>query len=994
MGLLVLFLGFLTHPASSQSTRFDNSIMSLGLVVRQLGGVKAIDQDGRGFIWVGAENGLGRYDGVNLRLYQTDNAPGLPSNYVWDLAVDPQGDIWIATGGGLAVYRPRTDTFDRIDNIGGQFFLADTFTSIDIVDGKVYLGTTFGLNIIDLASQTMTPFVPDSPAESPAGSNSIHDTTLDQAGNVWMATALSGLVRFNPLSGEAKQFSHTKDNPYSIRSNQVRTVFYDSSGRIWAGTYGGGINILVPGSDKFTHLRYPRQYGNDQNSAVMDIAEDADGDIWVSVDQQGLFRFDKDLSLVQHFSHSSSNRNSLISNQTRAIFEDANQDLWVGIFPFGISFLDRSRDNIRTYQADGSNPEALTNNAILSLHQDDQGIIWVGTEGGLNAFDPATEIFTRYVSEFDNPHALAANAVLAIEEDANGDLWVGTWSGGLHRFDPEARMFHRYEARNDDPHSLGDPFVWSVLVDSDNILWVGTETGGLHRYRPETDDFQRYLHDTADPSSIAANYISDIIEDSQGRLWIATFGGLNMFDKETENFQQFRPEPGNEESLSTLAIKTVFEDSRGYIWAGGHDSGVNRVDPNSGTIKRFSVADGLPSATISSIQEDLEGYIWLATNNGLARLHPDTFDVSLVNVEHGLIGGTYNRDASLLDSEGRLYFGSTEGITAFKPDDVTVSSRTHPIRITDFRILNQPVPIGGPDSPLEQSILTTETLRLNHSDNVFSFDFVLLNYRNSHLNEYAYKLEGFDTSWNYVKQRNSATYTNLDPGRYIFQVQAKAPGEEWVLGDHTISIDIAPPPWFSWWAYCIYFVLAGASIYAVYAVGRLKKTSNNYKALSVTDPLTGTYNRAGIAQIVQGLFANQEMKNGVSVMLMDIDNFKPINDCYGHDVGDRVLMDIADIVRAVVRQGDRFGRWGGEEFILLCPSSTEAGAQHLADKIRAAIADHPFISGDGPLHITISVGIALVAQNESFAGALKRADRALYRAKTGGRNRTVLAEAA
>lgn len=985
-----LFFCLLAAHTAAQNVRFDNPMTSLGLSVRQLGSANAIAQDGLGFIWIGAENALGRYDGVTLRLYQSsqDDPSSLPNNYIWDLAVDPQGQLWVATSAGLSIYRPDTDSFELISTVGGQPFLSETITALAIDKGTVYVGTTVGLNIIDVTTQTLTAFVPEAPVGTPDGYNVIHDIAISETGEVWVATALGGIARLNQATGRFQHFYHQTDNPDSISSNRVRRLLLDSQGRLWAGTYGGGINVYLPESQKFVRVTYPDEIGDDSNSAVMAILEDSQGDFWVSVDQQGLFRFDNELSLVQHFAPS----NSLISNQARAIFEDVNNDLWVGIFPFGVRYADRSKDHIRTYQTDGSNTKTLSNNAILSLLQDSQGLIWVGTEGGLNVFNPETGKFTHYRSDAKNPDALAANAVLAIAEDDNGDLWVGTWSGGLHRLDRKTDKFQRYAPHANDPHSVGDTFILTLLVDSDGVLWVGTETAGLHRYRPDTDDFLRYQHDPSDPESLVSHYINAIIEDGEGRLWMTTHSGLKMFDKNTGQFRLFTHEPGNIESLSTSSIKSLFADSRGYIWAGGHDKGVNRLDPKTGKVTRINAQHGLPSATISSIQEDWNGHIWLATNDGLARIHPDTLKITLVNVEHGLIGGSYNRNASLVDSDGRLYFGSTEGITAFKPEDITVQQSIHPIRVTEFRILNQKVPIGGPGSPLQRSILISDTVELNHSDSMFSFDFVMLNYRNSHLNRYAYMLEGFDTNWNYVGQRNSATYTNLNPGRYVFRVKGKAPAEEWMESDHPITIDIAPPPWLSWWAYCVYTLLGVACLYAVYAIGRLKQTFYSYKVLSITDPLTKVYNRAGIAQVTKGLFSSRESKVGVSILLMDIDNFKSINDHYGHDAGDSVLIEIAEIIKSAVRHSDHFGRWGGEEFILLCPSSTAAGAKGLADNIRTAIASHTFKSATCSLNVTISIGVALVHSNESFQQALKRADTALYQAKSSGRNRAITAD--
>jgi diguanylate cyclase (GGDEF)-like protein len=401
------------------------------------------------------------------------------------------------------------------------------------------------------------------------------------------------------------------------------------------------------------------------------------------------------------------------------------------------------------------------------------------------------------------------------------------------------------------------------------------------------------------------------------------------------------------------------------------------------------VRNGLQSYTVSSIQEDQEGYIWLATYNGLARINPDTKEITLVNVEQGLIGSIYNRNAAMLEPSGKLYFGSTEGITVFKPEDLNTKKSLHPIFINHFKIFNKDVLIDAQDSPLTQAISMTRAIKLNHEDKMFSFGFVMLNYRNADMNTYAYKLDGFDQDWNYLGKLNTATYTNLDPGTYKFYVKAKTADGEWITSEQSIHIHIAPPIWRTWWAYCLYILLASATAYGIYAIKSLRNRSNTYLELSLTDTLAGAYNRAGIAKVVQRLYSIKDTKTRVCVMLLDIDHFKRVNDERGHNVGDHVIRELVRLTKASIRKEDCFGRWGGEEFILLCPQASPEGAKTLAEKIRFAIASHEF-GVEQSLRVTISIGIAFARQEENFEETVERADKALYQAKIAGRNRAVV----
>lgn len=243
------------------------------------------------------------------------------------------------------------------------------------------------------------------------------------------------------------------------------------------------------------------------------------------------------------------------------------------------------------------------------------------------------------------------------------------------------------------------------------------------------------------------------------------------------------------------------------------------------------------------------------------------------------------------------------------------------MRITEFRLLNQTVPIGTEQSPLERSILMTDAIALDHEDTMFSFDFAALNYRQSGATHYSYMLEGFDRDWNNIGRNASATYTNINPGHYQFRIRASINKEDWTEGQ-SLSITIMPPPWRRWWAYLLYIAMLGVFMMCAHKYVSLRIRAEAYRSESITDPLTHLYNRAGLAQVSEGIFANATTKKGTCLMLMDIDHFKQVNDLRGHDAGDRVLCDVSRVIRDCLRTSDHFGRWGGEEFVLMCPTHT------------------------------------------------------------------------
>lgn len=996
--LLNLLLSALTSAAeptepiesNTPTVRFENPLSRVEAASQQMGGINAIVQDAYGFIWLGGENGVGRYDGHKLRVYQADpkNPRTLPASYTTGLALDRDGTLWQATEGGLSRYHPETDDFTRIRTLGDASFASEAVVGLAVADDNtLYVGGTGALYAINPERTAMSvhPFG----ASMDADPNSVHTRALaiDAQGQVWVATNGLGVAIFDPVSERFRHLMHDPRNPHSLAYNNVRAITQDDRGRIWLGTYGGGISLLDPDTETFTHFKHnPEDPRSLRVNIVWDITQDSEGFVWVALDQGGLARFDEASQSFEHYLHSPYDHQSLVSNQVRVVFEDRNQDLWVGAFPSGVSFYNRSTQIFKHYTHHANDPGSISHSAILRFLETRDGTIWVGTEGGLNALNPETGRFTRYQSDPLNPHALQANPVLALEEDVDGHLWVGTWAGGLHRMDPTTGGFTHYPANRADPTALNDSFIWSIIRTRNNNLWIGTENRGLSRYHPDTDTFSHYVHNPDSQNSVAGNYIPALLEVRSGQLWVGSFAGLDIFHPDTEQFSHVPSGTGAADAISSPNVRSLFEDSSGRVWVGTQHRGVNIWDPDTETFTNLDVGDGLPSSNISSIIEDDTGTVWLATASGLARIDGHTGDITTFGREHGLAGSHFNRDATLKDRFGNLYFGSTEGITVFHPDDLVQDDAKFPVVITNLRILNREIHLDTVGSPLTQSILTTRELTLGHRHTMFSFDFAALNFRQSRSMRYSYRLEGFDRHWNNIGQNATATYTNISPGEYRFQVRASTNGRDWVEGQ-SLAITIQPPPWRTGWAYGGYALLVVALLWFAQKHITLQVKAELYRSKSITDPLTGLYNRAGIAQVSEGIFANPETKKGTCLMLMDIDHFKRVNDRRGHATGDRILCEIAAVTRRHLRASDHLGRWGGEEFVILCATKQPEDSHLLAEKVRQAVDDEIYEQQDGDqLRVTVSIGVTNIHPHDTFDGALRRADRALYQAKASGRN--------
>lgn len=836
LGVLLILASF-AMPTVAQM-RFDRLFTDAEAAGQGVGAIRVIVQDDHGFIWLGGENGLARYDGVRLKRYVNNPrvAGTLTSSYVRDIKIDHDGVMWVATDLGLCRYNPRTDDFTAfLAGEGERNISHNVVMSLALDTGNnLYLGTANGLNVFNAARSEFRRYYPQPSQMGDTGANTIQDVFIDNQSQVWLGTGELGLARFNLEDDQYELFQHDQNDPNSITSDSVLDIEQDHTGQLWIATYGGGVSRMNIAAGTFHSYRHdPADPSSIGSNAVWDIFQDSEGVIWLATDPGGLARYDEAHDRFSHHRHSPYNRDSISSNVVRTVFEDRQRDLWVGTFPSGVNFYSRAVRKFTNYMHKPDDAQSLSHSAVLSFLQDREGLVWIGTEGGLDSFDPLTKTFTRHNLQPGAQGGLRANAVLSLEEDYNGDLWVGTWSGGLHRYNKDTGVFHNYFPDKNDPSSINSAFVWQIMRDSQNNLWVATETGGLNRYDRSTDSFTALVHDPLDETTISGNFVWAVLEDRVGDIWVGTINGLDRFDQKTQRFVRYTENSTDPEAFnSIIRIRSLAEDQRGRIWIGTQDNGAFVYNPLTDRFIRLDQTRGLPSPYVPSLVEDGLGNMWMTTGNGVARVNVDTLEVTAYRKGHGLVGNNFNRDATLKDRDGNLYFGGADGFSVVDPSTLEESSEQFPVLITGFRIFNRPVPIGEPGSPLQSSVLTTQTITLNHSHAMFSFDFAALSYRFASRNQYAYKLEGFDKDWNSVGTDNTATYTNIGAGTYVFKVKAANGEGVWSNEIATKRVVVLPPPWRTWWAYLTYGLIAilfGATVVRA----KMKKMEyDNQKALN------------------------------------------------------------------------------------------------------------------------------------------------------------------
>jgi signal transduction histidine kinase/CheY-like chemotaxis protein/ligand-binding sensor domain-containing protein len=789
--LVIFGDGFL----QAQEVKFDHLSVKQGL---SQGNVGDIHQDKFGFIWISTDDGLNLYDGYDFKIFRNSHADSfsIVNNNVHNIVEDDAGNLWVSTHDGVSFYDRQLNRFRNFKNDPDDpGSLSSNFVGYVYIDSKknVWVGTPKGLDRFNPTTGKFTHLFSDPKDPNSLSDNDVQILLEDSKNRLWVGTAKGGLCLLNPDGKTFTRFMHHPDQPTSVGSNRIVSLFEDSDKVLWVGTFNGGLCKMDGATNTF--VRYtndPQNPFSIGNNYVRDIAENKAGELWVATDG-GLDKMNKRNGTFTHIRQSLSDETTLSSNIVSTILFDQNDRMLVGTRFGGVNIYDKERYTFQHFKYDKYNPYSLNNNNVTAFEEDVNGNFWVATDGGgLNYYDRKANKFSNLMDRF------ASNKVLAVKRDSLGGLWIGTWAAGLDYLDPKTKTVKHYRHHPEKPNSLTDDNVFDILIDRAGNVWIATFGNGLSRYNPKTDDFTNYTHNTDDPDSFAGSIINKIMEDSSGKIWVGTeHRGLDEFDPTTGKFKHYKGGVG-EGQLSGNNITSLYEDSKGRLWAGANGAGLNLMDPASGKFTVFRREDGLPNESILGILEDARGNIWVSTNKGISRLNPQTRVITNFSESDGLQSYQFNRWAYRKLSTGEFLFGGTNGFNLFKPEKIKPNPHLPPVYITDFKLFNKPVAVGQGEI-LEQNILLTKEITLDYSQNVFSFEFTALGYRESEMNQYRYTMEGFQNEWIDAGEERKVTYTNLSPGEYTFRVIASNNDGLWNKKGDAIKIIITPAFWATWW---------------------------------------------------------------------------------------------------------------------------------------------------------------------------------------------------
>ncbi|MDM8557476.1 two-component regulator propeller domain-containing protein [Candidatus Parabeggiatoa sp. HSG14] len=787
--------------------------------------VYAILQDTKGFMWIGTQDGLNKYDGYQFTIYRHNlrEPNSLSYNEVFAIFEDTMGTLWIGTGKGLNQYDRQQNKFIHYFHDPKNINSLSNNTIWSIYEdnkGMLWIGTQGGgLNRFDRQQKKFVRYQHDSNNSDSLSHNSVWPIYQDSTGILWIGTDGGGLNKFD--HHKFKHYLPDAQNPANL-NNIIMSIYEDSVGLLWIGT-ADGLYQFDSHKEKFV-IRYqndPKNPNSLSHNSIWAINEDDKGKLWIATDGGGINQFDRQTHKFLRYQHNPKNPDSLNDDAVLSLYQDRTKMWWVGTGSGGLNQFHFGQKKFEHYFHKSKNPNSLNNNYVLSIYEDKKGILWVGTQGGgLNKFDRKRQKVTHYLHDPQNPNSLSHNDVQSIYEDSTGILWVGTFGGGLNQFNLEQDKFVSYRHNNDNPDSLSNDHVLSIYEDHSKMLWIATREG-LNKFDREQKKFIHYFHESKNPNSLSHNSIFPIYEDSTGTLWVGTQGGgLNKFDRQQQKFVHYQYDANNPFSLSHNEISVIYEDRANKLWIGTFGGGFNQFDRTTERFYAYQETDGLPNNMVYGILEDEQGYLWISSNKGLSKFDKNTKKFRNYDVSDGLQSNEFNA-VYHKNRHRELFFGGINGFNTFYPTQIHDNAYIPPIVITKFEIFNKPVSIGG-DSPLQQHISEIHEITLSYQQSFFSFEFAALNFIQSEKNVYAYQLEGFDKDWNYIGTRRNAYYTNVPDGTYLFHVQGSNNDKVWNEEGTVVKIVILPPLWKTWWAYTLYVIAILAIVLNYVRVQRKK----------------------------------------------------------------------------------------------------------------------------------------------------------------------------
>lgn len=778
-------------------------------------GIYSILQDDYGFIWIGTNgSGLYRYDGMEYKSYKhvLNDSTSLNSSLIFSSYLDSKNRLWVGTEEGLNLYDRDHDRFNRI-RLGDKDGI-DNVVSISSLQeddqGNLYVGGfekgLFKLDLENFKVEKIKVGKPDS-----VNSMIVQTIQKDSYGKIYVGTSL-GLFDLDERSGSLARSYFRGENTMDAVHASIKSLLIDEGDNIWVGTFTEGLQKIgrtdMEGADFYAIDKYLFS----QNT-FFTIITLPDGTLMCGTENNGLFQINAQGEVLNHYVSSKNDESSILSNSIWSLYLDSDNKIWLGYYNKGVAKYDKLYDKFNNIASYYNNPNSLQIGSVTSIAQRSNGDFLIGMDGGgIDIVDLQNNSFTHInISTKGEYTGLTSDYIQTIFIDSKENIWAGSWDKGIYFLRKGSKNFVNFNTSNTNG-DLASNTVMSITEDAGGTIWIGAYNSGLHSFDPATRQFTRYRSHLFIESGVVDSEIWKVLVDKKDNIWLGTTKGLFQLERQKGDIIRITPIVdkmfGEFKSNSAANhILSIFESRDNSIWVGTKGAGLYRYGPDAETFTWYNRLNGLLEENVHGIIESLEGDIWVTGNSGITELDMKTGEFTNYTTSDGLLSNDFNRNSAFIDGEGTIYFGSYQGVDYFNPSNILTNTNETALYLSDLKLFNEKVLPDQNGSPLKKVISETDSIVLRHNQSVFTIEYSGINFTRPEKNEFAYYLEGYEESWNYVGKKRSATYTNLDAGSYTFKLKAANNDGLWNTTPLNLHITVLPPWWKTGWALFSYIAL-------------------------------------------------------------------------------------------------------------------------------------------------------------------------------------------